>query len=131
MKKYTQKDVTKAAYRIAFSPVRMLSNGRNGFKHYAVSSDMRYSFWKEVKREYTRITQGIDNRAILEKQRDRARMRSANAFANVLSNPLFKDWKANKSRGIRVHPDRLAIGSRNHWAKTEADRKVLAILAKY
>lgn len=50
--------------------------------------------------------------------------------SNILSNPIVVDYLANKST-IVVYPNCLTQGGRNHWAKCDKDRNILAILAKY
>jgi len=50
-----------------------------------------------------------------------------NNATTILNYPIVKDWIKNKPN---VHPNRLNIGSRNHWAKNETDFKILSVLGK-
>jgi hypothetical protein len=52
-------------------------------------------------------------------------------FTNILDAPLVRDWKSNKHRyGFKVLSDRIIDGGRNHWAKNDRDKEILAILSK-
>lgn len=120
---YTQKDVTATAYRIAFDYYRLLLNKPFGYAR----PDYRFNFWKEVRQKFDEIAKNVDFDRVKRLRRERVKGKYT-APGNVLQNPLYLDWKRNN---MTVKADRLTDGYRNHWAKSEFDRKVLAILAKY
>lgn len=67
---------------------------------------------------------------VLKKQVARRKNKPA-AFSNVLSNPIVKDYRANRPFIEKIYPDRIVFsGYRNHWAKDEKDIRILRILRK-
>lgn len=76
------------------------------------------------------ITPTYNFNEVREKRRERSR-RKSEAFTNVYSSPLVKDYLSNKNSIIKIFPDHIQFyGRRNHWAKTEKDLKILEILSK-
>lgn len=91
--------------------------------------DRRTKFGKAVLAEYHRLKNTINYADISKIQ---AKRRAAKKeCGNILSNPLVRDWMSNRGRyGFKVTADRIIDGGRNHWAKSDRDRKILAILSK-
>ncbi len=93
-----------------------------------IKVDRRTTFGKSVLAEYNRLRNSVNISEIQSKQRQRRANKVS--FTNILSNPLVRDWKSNKGRyGFKIASDRIIEGSRNHWAKSETDKRILSILA--
>ena len=51
---------------------------------------------------------------------------------NVLHNPLYLDWCRNRGQVWQISDNGLHFRDhRNHWAKSDFDRKVLQVLKRY
>lgn len=95
-----------------------------------IKVDRRTKHGQTVLAEYNRLKSEIDFSEVRSKQRAR-RNAKPTAYTNVLQRPIVQDWKSNHGAyGFKILSDRLVHGSRNHWAKNDTDRKILAILAK-
>jgi hypothetical protein len=125
MKPYTQSEI-KQATKSAMSTIYSIDNlmfGSN-FKF-----DSRYRIGKLANKI---IKETVVNKTEILAKRKARRASKPQPFTNVLSNSLYIDWSKNKA-DLYVNRDNLRdkYSSRNHWAKTEQDRKVLSILVKY
>ena len=122
---YTPAQVRAAAWNIYAAQVRAhFSRGKQ-----APSLDRRYNFNREVVAEFNRITKAHDIEA--DHARHIARRRLAMTTSdNIKAAPLVRDYYANRHQLRRVCAERLEFYGRNHWAKNDRDRRILAILAK-
>ncbi len=120
--KKEEKSATKLAYRYltAWQTIRF---GRKP------NFDMRYNVSKLAVKIINSKKDSINTQEITAKRKERAANRYV--FSNVLSNPLVKDFIANKS-GVRfISDERISFyGDRNHWAKGETDTAILKILRR-
>lgn len=95
----------------------------------APNVDRRTKFGKAVLAEYHRLKDEKLVLAAIAKQKQR-RESKPKAHTNILDCPLVRDWKSNKGRyGFMITAERIMHGSRNHWAKSDRDKKILAVLA--
>jgi hypothetical protein len=94
--------------------------------------DMRFNSSHETLRLIKKLQiSDSEKQKIKEIKRQRAMTRTEK-FTNILSNPIVIDFLSNKNNLVYVYNDHLRFyGNRNHWAKTEKDLKILAILKKY
>jgi len=120
-----EKEATKRAYLIIITEIRFgrFLNFDMRFNvnklAYQKASEMRSSFTAEISQEI----------------RDKRKQRMQNKpfeFKNILDNPIVKDYISNNTSIKFIFSDRISfIGRRNHWAKSDQDRKILSILNKY
>jgi hypothetical protein len=69
-----------------------------------------------------------ENLELAKNKRISRRKNKKYIFKSILKNPIVIDFINNNPTNILK--DRLIFGSRNHWAKTEKDIKILEILSK-
>jgi len=119
---------TTAAYRYLFSPYVNFRYCPTSC-HRAPKVDKRTKFGRAVLAEYYRLKDEKAVLAAIDKQK-RRRESAKVTPSNILSNPIVKDWISNRDK-LTVTPEKLTDGYRNHWAKSDKDRRILAILAKY
>lgn len=125
MKTYTQAEV-KQAIKSAMSIIYSNDNLMFGRKY---KFDNRYRIGKLANKIIRETV--INKTEILAKRK--ARMASKpQPFTNILSNKLYIDWRKNKAN-LWVNSDHLRdkYSDRRHWAKSEKDIKLLAILRNY
>ena len=125
---YSHNDVMVAAWSIYATAVR------NGYREIKISLDQRYNFNREAEQAAREIAALKGWRGL---EADQAKNRARHAAkrdneqpANVLSSPLVKDYQTSRRHLNRVCADHLDFSGRNHWAKSERDLKILAILAR-
>ena len=124
---YTKKDVKRRAYALIYSIDNLLC-----LRPFArLRLDMRYNFNKEVAAFFhAKNLPDNERRAVLAKRKKR-RDNKPPKFSNVLNTPLVKDYFRNKSGLKGVADNHLYFwDGRNHWAKSDKDRRILAILKK-
>lgn len=112
------KKATKLAYQFAFSIDNVMFHKRPKFDQRTRIGKLALSIFKKIKVDKTQIVE----------LKTRRRAAKHCEFSNVLSNPLVKDWMKNAPK---VFPNHLSEGHRNHWAKSQFDRKILSILLKW
>lgn len=125
---YSRHDVMAAAWSIYATAVH------NGQREIRLSLDQRYNFNREAEQAAREIAalkgwRGLEADQAKSRAR-RAAKRGNEQPANVFNSPLVKDYQANRRDLRRVCADRLDFYGRNHWAKDDRDRRILAILAK-
>ena|GEM_PF-6976846 len=68
---------------------------------------------------------------VYEKRRERANRRPY-IFSSIFSNPLIRDYVANRNNIQYINDTHLHFyGGRNHFAKNSKDLKIIAIFSKY
>ena len=118
---------TQSPTTVAYKYLTSIYTARKA-QHSAPKVDRRTKFGRAVLAEYHRIKSSVDYTAISKKQAQRRA--AAQVCGNILTNPLVRDWMSNKGRyGFKITANRIIDGGRNHWAKSDLDRKILAILA--
>ena len=125
MKNYTPSEI-KAAKRIAYNFTYSIDNIvlNRSFKYDRRTrvGNLANSF---VKQMALTNDQKMSIRAI-----KKARMAQKASVAGIKDNPLVKDFLSNRSDVLRIDENRILFsGGRNHWAKSDADRRILKVLA--
>jgi hypothetical protein len=97
--------------------------------------DQRYKFNREAEQAARDIVRakgfaGIQSDREKHRARVRARVEDERRPANWLALPIVRDYRENRHHLRRVCADRLDFSGRNHWAKDDRDRRILAVLAK-
>ncbi len=132
---YTRRDVIRAAWNVYASEIReMLCDTYAEVR--VLRHDRRYIFNIEAESAARAIIDKKGRSGIIadrekHRQRTRAKVEEWRRPANVLQSSIVRDYVQNRHNLRRVCPDRLVFDSRNHWAETAQDRKVLAILAAH
>ena len=132
---YTTEDVKRAAWALYAAGVReMLCSTYSDIK--IPRFDQRYNFNREAEaaaREIVRAkgVQGIRRDRERHRERTRAKVEERRRPINILASPIVRDYRENHGDLLRVNGDRLIFSGRNHWAKDERDKRILAILARY
>ena len=122
---YTEKDVKRAGYRLIYS-------GQNlTLLQPKIRMDKRYNFSRAVLAFY-RANQLTDfeRKIVLQKRKER-RLNKPPQYVPLFELPIVKDWLKNKHEVNHIGQNVMQFwGGRNHWAKNDKDRQILAILKK-
>lgn len=131
---YTRRDIIRAAWTIYAASVREFMCSTYSDVRIP-RHDQRYKFNREAEQAARDIVRakgfaGIQSDREKHRARTRAKVEEQNRPANVLALPIVRDYREHRHDLRGVRPDRLDFYGRNHWAKNDRDRVILAILAK-
>ena len=131
---YTRRDISRAAWTVYAASVREFMCSTYSDVR-VPRHDQRYKFNREAEQAARDIVRakgfaGIQSDREKHRARTRAKVEEQNRPANVLALPIVRDDRENRHQLRAVRADRLDFYGRNHWAKNDRDRVILAILAK-
>ena len=132
---YTRRDVIRAAWTIYAAAVReFLCSTYSDVK--VPRHDQRYKFNREAEAAARDIIErkgreGITRDRETHRARTRRKVEEERRPRNILAAPLVRDYMQNRHELRRVCVDRLDFYGRNHWAKDDRDRRILAVLARH
>lgn len=132
MKPYTTQEkqqALKRAFAYLYSFENLIINRTN---HKKYQYDKRTRIGSLTNSIVTTKQLSMEEKArIIEITRNR-KIRQRNTFnQNYTTNPLWIDYKNNKNNVKTVTTECIYFYGRNHWAKNETDKKVLAVLRKH
>lgn len=129
-----ENEIKKEARKLYYN--YLVRNIRNIFVNKDTSLphlDMRFNRNRDIMSEFSKLLQksDFDNICRYGRQKYVSRIRNKPyIFGNILNNPIVVDYFESRHYLVKIYPDHLNFGTRNHWAKSETDIKILAILAK-
>lgn len=127
MKKETEK-----AYKMLTNRANVLLHRHLSLGYYRKQLDFRRSFDKAVYSEIIKLSRVISFEEIAKKQKQRASNRYIAPVVNYLNNPIYIDYKNNKSNVETIFDNHIKfLSGRNHWAKNSKDLIIISILKKH
>ena len=126
------KKETKQAYKMLTNRRVVALKKYNNLSNFCKELDFRKKFDKAVYTEIARLVRILNFDQISAKQKERAVKKQIATVPNFIQNPLVKDYFSNKHNILFISDDCIRfLGYRNHWAKNDADKKVLVVLKKH
>ena len=132
---YDRRDVIRAAWTVYAAAVReFMCSTYSDVKQ--SRHDQRYKFNREAEAAARDIIErkgreGITRDRETHRARTRRKVEEERRPRNILAAPLVRDYMQHRHELRRVCVDRLDFYGRNHWAKNDRDRRILAVLARH
>lgn len=125
MKNYTQAEIAQAkriAYQFTYGIDNIVLQRPFKYDRRTRVGNLAASFVKQMA-----LT---DDKRLAIRAIKKTRRAQKTSVAAIKDNPLVKDFLSNRSDVLRIDENRILFsGGRNHWAKSDADRRILKVLA--